>query len=189
MIEKIEYQHALIIGGTGMLYPATSEIAEKAKSVSVIARNKGQKQAGLKNINSISVDYHDLERLLYALAEATNIFGPVDLVISWIHSTAPTAPFVVAAFLAKAVPSLEFYDLLGSAIANPGCPEQLVHRAEQFNAIPNLNYHSVVLGFALDGGRSRWLSDSEISNGVLEAVSNKKPHHIVGTVDPWEKRP
>lgn len=51
-------------------------------------------------------------------------------------------------------------------------------------------YHAVILGFVLlPGGQSRWLTNSEISQGVLDAIAAEAKRHIVGTVEPWSRRP
>jgi hypothetical protein len=47
----------------------------------------------------------------------------------------------------------------------------------------------VVLGFRVEGARSRWLTDVEISGGVLAAVGADAALAIVGEVAPWSARP
>ena len=54
---------------------------------------------------------------------------------------------------------------------------------------PNIQYRQVILGFVIEGGRSRWLTHAEISGGVLDAVRNDRLFSIVGTVEPWSLRP
>ena len=53
----------------------------------------------------------------------------------------------------------------------------------------DLAYHQIVLGFKREACSSRWLTDEEISAGVLDAVSEKQPSYVVGTVTPWDERP
>lgn len=50
-------------------------------------------------------------------------------------------------------------------------------------------YHQVQLGFILYGNRSRWLTHDEISNGVITCIQNKLKKFVVGTLEPWDKRP
>jgi len=50
-------------------------------------------------------------------------------------------------------------------------------------------YHQVQLGFVIEGDRSRWLTHSEISGGVIEAIRGGLPRHVVGTLEPWSRRP
>ena len=40
-----------------------------------------------------------------------------------------------------------------------------------------------------EGGRSRWLTHDEISQGVLDAIQVGEDVAIIGTVQPWEERP
>ena len=54
---------------------------------------------------------------------------------------------------------------------------------------PQLHYRRVILGFVVEGGKSRWLTHEEISGGVIEAVQKDAERYIVGTVEPWSMRP
>ena len=36
---------------------------------------------------------------------------------------------------------------------------------------------------------SRWLTNTEISNGVIDGIMNEKDYFIVGKIEPWERRP
>lgn len=130
-----------------------------------------------------------MEKTLSALNKAIQNFGSIDLAVSWIHATAPAAPFEIAKFLASKTSKIQFYEVLGSAISNPAKPDLLKRRAEQFQSIPNVDYHSIVLGFIIEGKSGRWLSDSEISKGVLSTVLLEKKISIVGTTEPWDLRP
>lgn len=53
----------------------------------------------------------------------------------------------------------------------------------------NIIYKKVILGFVIEDEASRWLTDTEISNGVIDAVINDKDIFTVGKVEPWKKRP
>ena len=46
-----------------------------------------------------------------------------------------------------------------------------------------------ILGFVVEGGRSRWLTDAEIAAGVLAAIDGDEDPSVVGTVRPWTMRP
>ena len=54
---------------------------------------------------------------------------------------------------------------------------------------PNVAYRQVILGFQIEGERSRWLTHGEISQGVLQAIADDAEYHVVGVVRPWERRP
>lgn len=54
---------------------------------------------------------------------------------------------------------------------------------------PTIRYHQVILGFVRQGNRSRWLTDAEISAGVIAALQSDQRDSIVGIVEPWPLRP
>ena len=53
----------------------------------------------------------------------------------------------------------------------------------------NCHVKIVQLGFVLDGCTSRWLTHKEISNGVIQAIKSENNKTIVGTLEPWDRRP
>ena len=106
----------------------------------------------------------------------------VVLAVAWIRSDAPEAALAAARRTAG-----PFFHVLGSAAADPARPDP--GRRARFEALPGLAYREVILGFVSEGGRSRWLTDEEISRGVLEAVAAGRPRAVVGVVEPWSARP
>jgi hypothetical protein len=52
-----------------------------------------------------------------------------------------------------------------------------------------IDYQAVVLGFMLEGAKSRWLTNAEICDGVLAALQSERALSIVGTVEPWSAKP
>ncbi|MFS8640353.1 MAG: short-chain dehydrogenase [Symbiobacteriaceae bacterium] len=186
--------HALVVGGTGMLRGASLGLAARGYTVSVVARRQSrldalvQEAAGLTgNIHPIALDYRDTTVLETALADARSRFGPVDLAVVWIHSVAPAAPLAVARQVGSSERPGRFFHVLGSATADPSRPDP--RRRATFASFPNIRYREVILGFVVDGRRSRWLTHEEISAGVLAAVDADRPRFIVGTVEPWDLRP
>lgn len=75
----------------------------------------------------------------------------------------------------------------GSAAANPA--ERAQRLPAWLDSCLQIHYRQVILGFAVEGGRSRWLTHDEISGGVVAAVRADEPYRVVGTVDPWSLRP
>lgn len=53
----------------------------------------------------------------------------------------------------------------------------------------NGTYHQVQLGFKIDRNHSRWLSQAEISEGIIKAIIEKKDKKIIGVVEPLDKKP
>lgn len=184
--------HALVIGGTGMLRDATLGLARQGYAVTAIARRQARLDslaaAAPGRIFPIAVDYRDTAALTAAINTALTERGPVTLALAWIHSTAPEAPLAAANALSGAGVPFHYCHVLGSAAADPSRPQP--DRVAQFQQVPGLTYHEVILGFVLQpGGRSRWLTHSEISQGVLDAIAAGAQRHIVGTVEPWSLRP
>lgn len=177
-----------------MLQGASLGLVKRGCTVSVVAR----RQAGLDALvraaagssgalQPIAVDYRDTAALTAALAAARDRFGAFGLAVVWIHSTAPVAPLAVAKMVGSPGVPGRYFNVLGSASADPS----RIHPEEQaaFAALDNVKYREIILGFVLEGRGSRWLTDAEISAGVLAAVDADQPRYIVGTVEPWRLHP
>lgn len=87
---------AIVIGGTGMLERVCHFLAEEGYDVYVVHRNKNKFQAMQgrclfpHKLYSISVDYHDEAALQKKIQEAIQLKGGYpDLIVSWIHNSAP----------------------------------------------------------------------------------------------------
>ena len=177
-------QHALIIGGTGMLKMASLSIIEQSRHATLIARNLDRLEqiATKPNTSPIALNYNDSINLQKKLKTARHKNGYFDLAAIWIHSTAPNAAYIAAEFVEG-----DYYHILASSYAKPGHDNS--ERLNRFASFKKISYHEVILGFVSAGGHSRWLSHSEISQGVLEALDKKQKSFVVGTVRPWSARP
>jgi hypothetical protein len=172
--------HALVIGGTGMLRGVVLALAREG-TVSVVARTRPDIEVLARDAHAVfpvSVDYRRTGDLEAALAER----APFTTAVAWIHSDAPEAALVAARFVRG-----PFFHVLSSAEADPSRPDS--GRRARFEGIPGITYHEVILGFVRESGRSRWLANSEIARGVLDAVAAARPRVTVGTVEPWSERP
>lgn len=211
----IHFDHVLIVGGTGMLAGATDWCIARAPMTTVLARRattfaSSRPAAKAARIDPIAVDYHDAEALHTQLRKALARHGRPDLVVTWIHSSAPSAFDTIAAEVAAAPPpashtgSVDVIRVLSSAYADPSRGAHLTPRSLSDN--PQLRGHAVVLGFVIEGTASRWLTNAEISQGVIDAIHRARhepygAHHeldmvpitvpvsIVGTIEPWNRRP
>lgn len=179
--------HALIIGGTGMLAKATEYLSENYDTVSLICRNDKRINSNLKNINLLILDYINYKSLSKNLQTAAEKFGNIELVVSWIHSTAPLAPFIIADKMNSYNTTFRFFDILGSAYANPA--NNTIERETKLKENNNIQYRKIILGFKIENNSSRWLTNDEISSGVIEAIKNDNMENVIGTVTPWDKRP
>ncbi|MDX9858286.1 MAG: hypothetical protein RBT76_10880 [candidate division Zixibacteria bacterium] len=185
--------HCLVVGGTGMLRTVAIVLAEAGHRVSVVARNKErlvglirdtQRSPGV--INPIAVDYSDRAAFEAKLREATAVLGPIAMAVVWIRSDAADSLAVVARLLGEQSDPCQVYRILGSQAADPSVTTD-AH--SPFDNIAGVSYRTVILGFKREHERSRWLTDDEISAGVLDAIANDRLAAVVGTVEPWDQRP
>jgi NAD(P)-dependent dehydrogenase (short-subunit alcohol dehydrogenase family) len=180
--------HALVIGGTGMLRGVTRELAKRFDHVSVVARSKSDLDTLEKEkpgaIHGIAVDYRNETELRALIRGAVSTYGNVTLVVAWIHEDGSVIPHVIVESAGDA--PLTFVHVLGSASADPSRPDLSIRKDMEHSCVA---YHEAILGFVLEGNHSRWLSHGEISAGVLKAIETGAPRSIIGTVEPWSRRP
>ena len=172
--------HILVVGGTGMLSGLVETLAGDGGRLSLLSR-RASKVAGASGFDC---DYHDTEAFAAALGAAVERSGPIDLAIAWFHSLKIAAPRL----LAENVDG-RLFQVLGSATADPGHPDRLGRAASVAADLPSCRLRQVVLGFRLADGGARWLTNAEISQGVLEAVGADRALTIIGQVEPWSARP
>lgn len=169
-------------------------LTPRYRTVSVIARTQRRLDRLAAEVRerggtllSLRIDYRDEDNLRGAVEEAVRKAGPIALAVCWIHSTAPEGPGIVAEIIGAAPPLSTMVHVVGSAVADPSREAQEDRR--EFERLPFLCYKQAVLGFVPEGNRSRWLTDEEISRGVIDAIESAEPVIIVGTVEPWSMRP
>ncbi|PLR95056.1 short-chain dehydrogenase [Bacillus sp. T33-2] len=179
--------HALVIGGTGMLTNVSLWLASKKYHISVVGRNPGKMDRMISRaidqslITPLLVDYRDDNQLSEKLRFAIQNNGQPDLVVAWIHSNAEYALHTVIQAISNQ--NFKLIHVLGSS-AN------LKEMKTKINIPDGCQYHQVQLGFNIEeNGLSRWLTHEEIANGVIDSIKSDKQLNIVGTVDPWKKRP
>ena len=172
--------HILVVGGTGMLSELVEALAGDSGRLSLLSRRASQAfgQGGF------DCDYHDPQAFTAALAAAVERSGPVDLAIAWFHTLKIAAPRLLAQQVRG-----RMFQVLGSAIADPAHPDRLERAAAVADGLADCRLRQVVLGFKVVDGASRWLTNTEISRGVLDAVVKDRPLTIVGQIDPWAARP
>lgn len=181
--------HALVIGGTGMLADTSLWLVSNGYHVSVIGRNTNRMECLINNatkpslITPLLVDYRDGSLLLKKVREAMKLNGPIELVIAWIHSYADSTLSSISNEISQwQNGSWKLFHVLGSR-AN------LTAFKEKMGKLDSPQYHQVQLGFMIENGHSRWLTKEEISQGVIDSIQQDRFLHIVGTMEPWEKRP
>ncbi|KZE46880.1 short-chain dehydrogenase [Brevibacillus parabrevis] len=179
-------QEALVIGASGMLTEVARWLAKEGYQVTVVGRDR-QKLARVRDgtgnpgaFQLLALDYGHTEALRTAMTELVARRGAIDLVVSWIHTTAQEALPVIMTELSRSERPFELYHVCGSrAWKTP----PVVH-------VPaTCAYRRVILGFVCEDEQSRWLTNREIADGVIQAIRQKAAQAIVGQVEPWERRP
>lgn len=180
--------YALVVGGTGMLAQMSCALVNDYYYVSVVRRSTIRHQQ-LKescedpdNLHTIEVDYHDDEQFRHELQKAFQKYGAPDLIVSWIHGSAPHALKSLIDERVK-VHNTRFWKLVHVQSSSRFFEKENTPVPEK------CQYRRVYLGFISDGTSSRWLTHAEISNGVFQAIQTDELETIVGTLEPWDKRP
>ncbi len=180
-------KNALIFGGTGML-AGMSKCLLRTPNIQH-SLGESTKMARLSQSNeksdcrAVVLDYQNTEALRMHVCESIRKFGAIDIVIAWIHSTAPDAiPTIFTEICNNQSEPWRFIHIKGSSHHLPSIERKAV-------TPDNCLYREVQLGFKLEGGISRWLTHNEISNGVIEAIKADANKAVIGTLEPWEKRP
>lgn len=175
-----------------MLRSASLELATRSRRLTSVARTRRSLStldrdwpAGAGAHDILSLDWTMPGLFLEGIKHHVARTGGPDLVVAWMHDDALTLR--IAARLAEDSPIPRFFHIIGSATVNPlKIADSLRMSAEA----TNLNhYHQIVLGGHGSGRRGRWLTDWEISRGVLQAVERQKPMYVVGTLERWTGAP
>ena len=161
-----------------MLWGLVEALAGDGGRLSLLSRRASQ--FACRGVTGYDVDYHDEAAFVAALAAA----GPPDLAVAWFHTLKIAAPRRLAERMRG-----RLFQVLGSAVGDPSRPDRLVTAAAIAEGLPDCALRQVVLGFRVEGGRSRWLTDAEISTGVLGAVRTDAALSLVGQIEPWSARP
>jgi hypothetical protein len=158
-------QHAtsLVIGGTGMLARATLWLAERSTKTIVVARHASRFAPQHQGLMRIDSNWH-ASAFRSDITNATNATGPVSTALLWLHTPEP-----ILAWLLTLLPGARTVVVLGSTSGLP--------------TIPNGSFIPVRLGSkAIPGGR-RWLTDDEISDAAIAALTDGHPR-IAGDLQP-----
>jgi NAD(P)-dependent dehydrogenase (short-subunit alcohol dehydrogenase family) len=181
-------KHALIIGGTGMLSRVSLWLLDNGYHVSIIARNSGRMERLIEKTNfkshitPIFVDYTNSKDLQEKVRHVIKQNGSIHLVVAWIHSIAEDALPTITEEVSKQRNEWNLFHVLGSS--------SNLETIKLKVAVPNnCIYHQVQLGFLIEGIHSRWLTNQEISDGVIEAMKTREQVFTVGELEPWDRRP
>lgn len=154
-----------------MLEEASRAIAQKSEKVTLIARSP-EKLANDINARSISMDWNDaasVQKALQILREEDSI----DCLVTWIHDKGLPCLPDFEKLLTDGARSIRVH---GSAAGDP---------ADGIKTDPpapaHISRQNVVLGWMNEHGTKRWLTNHEISGGVIYAFNHpEKPAFVVG---------
>lgn len=155
--------NALIVGGTGMLAGLSAALADDGYRVFLPSRRP-------TGADGFEADWTDPAAFVQAVRE--QITGPLDLLVLWCHR--PYRAEVARLLTADVSRTTAVVEVVGS---------------RQYRAKPGNERHFpqsvlVVLGHVEKVGGRRWLTDAEISDGVLTGCGLEPgSRHIVGAVD------
>jgi hypothetical protein len=167
-----EWRHAVVVGGTGMLRGVVEHLRDSDVRTTVVARRPDRAVDG---VEAVAADWADPATVARALAGRRP-----DVAVLWVHEPHRRGVLEVVESL------LEEGGLLvhvwGSAGPHPP-------RRTPSSTRTDLVVRHVVLGFVPGPGGSRWLTDEEVSDGVVAALRRPEPVQVVGAVEPWDERP
>jgi len=177
---------AVVVGASGMLTEVARWLAEQGYQVTVVGRDQ-TKLERVRNGSAyphlftlLPLDYGQTDQLREAMEQLIAEQEHIELVVAWIHSTAPEAISTIQQVLSCPKKKWSLYHVCGS--------RAWVHPPFVLE-VAGCSYRRIILGFVCEEKGSRWLSNEEIAQGVISAIQSKEPQTIVGSVEPWDKRP
>ncbi len=188
-MSELRFDHALLIGATGMLADAARWVVERSRRAVVVGRN-GARLRAVAAAGAVTMLHADVRRtseLQDGLECQTAAHGPFDLALVWLHGDANAALPIIAQWVGGHEGTGRMVIALGCEAEDPSLGGE---EPEQSHAVPGIRtVESVVLGFIRRGGNSRWLTHEEISRGAIDAMNSGRRRTIVGVVAPWSEHP
>jgi hypothetical protein len=156
----------------------------KSLDASILGKNCRQTWVYKDNFTPLALDYRDDEYLRATLNNIQNKYGPIKRVVSWISTASPNALQIIIEEAGKwnQGTTWSLFHILGSG-------SKLDEVKAKVAPPPNCNYRQIKLGFIIEDRTSRWLTHKEISMGVINGMRENILVTVVGTLEPWEKRP
>lgn len=161
-----------------MLWSACKHFAQSA-DVYVVSRN--ELDTYFENIFHIKADYTKPEEFLKIIKDNFKNKDFPERIVLWIHSTGDEAVSLLLNYIISNHPKTKIFHIKGSGNFNPSKAGNII--------ISNVNYFEIILGFILRNDTSRWLTNEEISSGVVEAIESEKKNFTIGIAEPWELHP
>lgn len=181
-------KHWLVIGGTGMLKDVSVWLIQEGNHVTVIGRQQKKMQKlideakNTSNLTPLLVDYTNYNSFKTALIESQETHGSFDYIVAWIHGSDTRVWESVLQAISNSE-NVVLYHIKGSS--------SYLKNGRTKSYIPsNITYREVKLGFIIEANNSsRWLTNSEIAQGIIDAIEQAIPEKHVGVFEPWNLRP
>jgi len=176
-----------------MLRRASVAIARESLAFTAVARTSDSLEALAREVGNFSkprqsflaLNWDQQDQFVFELSRHFMQAPPPSLVLAWLHN------IWLGPRIASAIPALgstcKFFQVLGSAGRGP--MSEAADLRNQMEPRSDLAYYQVILGFKREGSSSRWLTNDEISNGALAAISAEQTSYVIGAVTPWNERP
>lgn len=178
-------KRVLIIGGTGMLRGTTEYFISNNFHVSIIGRDPQKlnyftsKFPTKKTFNLISIDYTESISFLKVIEENIKNNGSFNIIISWVHSNGLNSFLQLIDVVKKSNDQALLYHIKGSSFYDSA-------QNNSFNRLIKSNkliYREIFLGYKRENNLSRWLTNDEISSGVIKAIKSNNAISIIGRID------
>ncbi len=159
----------VVLGGTGMLWPLCLRLAAAREEVHAVGRQPRPKTSE-PSVTCHAADWHDRPSYL-TLLEQLAALAP-DHVVAWLHSDSGVQHNQALTILMPKV----YIEVVGSAAIRRGDAGLL----ELPSSSTSTRRQRVILGEHRGQAGRRWLTHSEISDGVLDALQCGCPVSVVG---------
>ena len=161
-----QFENAIIVGGTGMLGRASSHVAGISRNLTLICRYPDSLAAQI-GAQGIALNWGDRERAEMMLDQHV----PCDLLITWVHQDGAWLRRFLGRRLVAGGRAIHVF---GSASAKSILQQARLSQPEEDHTVQN-----VLLGWNEANDNKSWLTHSQISQGVIQAIQNPKTRSIV----------
>ena len=161
------FRTAIMIGATGMLAGALKWVAGQAEHTIAVSRRATQRveRLGLPRTTALTADWRRGDGFVRSITEAVDP-DQVDCLLIWMHSDGAAAlQALLDRFLRR--PCLIVH-VLSSSSGDPASYREAVDT--QAGGDVRCRYCTVKLGAIIGDTGWRWLTDTEISDGAIEAA-------------------
>ena len=173
-----------------MLAPVVRSLAEEGWRVSVLSRRAKTFAAAFDSgVRGWNCDYHDDSAFERALGQASRSAGPITLAVAWFHTLKIAAPRRLALAVGTGDAPGRYFQILGSGVADPARPDRIQTAGAVAEGADYCRLRQIQLGFEVENGVSRWLTNSEIARGVTDAIGADRGFTTIGRTRPWSARP